>query len=142
MNNRVVPICVFLLAAFTSAASIAHHSVPVNFDTSGSLEVTGTITEIRWVNPHSQIFLDVVNESGEVEPWLVEMNAINTIQRLSRQLDLNVEEFIVGEPLTVVGWPGRNSNAVYFRKAILASGKEVIWESRLDPDLQKVETFD
>lgn len=134
----------FLLTSALLLPSLAsgHHSVPVNFDTSGSLTITGTITETKWMNPHSQIYLSVAREDGTTEPWLVEMNAINTIQRLSRQLDMKVEEFVVGETLTVIGWPGRNQNAVYFRKAILQNGKEIIWESRLDPDLQRVETFD
>ena len=141
MNNIFRIVCLMVLFSLSSA-SWAHHSVPVNFDTSDTITVTGTITAAKWINPHSQIYLEVVNDKGDLENWLVEMNALNTIQRMSRQLNMNIEEFIVGEQLTVIGWRGRNMNAVYFRKAILASGKEVVWESRLDPDLIRVETFD
>jgi hypothetical protein len=128
----------FILLA---GAGHAHHSVPVNFDTSKNITVAGIITEVKWINPHSHIALAVTNEEGVVENWLVEMNAVNTIRRLAAQLNLDMNEFVVGDPLTVSGWPGRNANAVYFRRATLASGKEVIWESRLDPDLTRLEDF-
>ena len=138
MKAFVLFVSLCLLAPF----SLAHHSVPVNFDTSDTITVSGVITHAKWINPHSQIYLDVTNEDGSITPWLVEMNALNTIQRLGRQLDMYPEEFVVGDELTVIGWRGRNMNAVYFRKATLANGKEIIWESRLDPDLTRVETFD
>ncbi len=138
MKAFVLFVSLCLLAPF----SLAHHSVPVNFDTSDTITVSGVITQAKWINPHSQIYLDVTNEDGSITPWLVEMNALNTIKRLSRQLDMHPEDFVVGDELTVIGWRGRNMNAVYFRKATLANGKEIIWESRLDPDLTRVETFD
>lgn len=138
MKAFVLFVSLCLLAPF----SLAHHSVPVNFDTSDTITVSGVITQAKWINPHSQIYLDVTNEDGSITPWLVEMNALNTIKRLSRQLDMHPEDFVVGDELTVIGWRGRNMNAVYFRKATLANGKEIIWESRLDPDLTRIETFD
>lgn len=133
---------ILLLCLSFSLPTLAHHSVPVNFDTSDTITVTGTITQTKWINPHSQIIIEITGEDGSKTPWLVEMNALNTIRRLSRQLDMHPEDFVIGEELTVIGWRGRNQNAVYFRKAILENGKEIIWESRLDPDLIRVETFD
>lgn len=135
----------FTLLAFaflfaTSLAS-AHHSVPVNFDTSDTISISGTIVQTKWTNPHSQIVLEVATQNGETEIWLVEMNALNTINRMARQLDMATSDFVIGDPLTVIGWRGRNDRAIYFRKAVLSNGKEVVWETRLDPDLINLEEF-
>ncbi len=120
-------------------AGDAHHSVPVNHDMTKDIEVTGVIVKTKWVNPHSVITLEVTNDDGEKEDWLVVMNAHNTIRRLGKKLGWSVDEFVVGEVLTAGGWPGRNGNALYFRRATLASGKEIIWESRLDLSEQTLE---
>ncbi len=119
--------------------SDAHHSVPVNHDMTKDIEVTGVIVKTKWVNPHSVITLEVTNDDGEVENWLVVMNAHNTIRRLGKKLGWSVDEFVVGETLTAGGWPGRDGNALYFRRATLASGKKIIWESRLDLSEQTLE---
>jgi len=128
-----------LLAIFPLVGN-AHHSVPVNFDMKSDIEVHGVIVKTKWVNPHSQVTLEITDEAGEKKIWLVEMNALNTIRRLGKRLGWSIDDFVVGEEITVGGWPGRRNNSVYFRRATLASGKEIIWESRLDPNLQTLET--
>ena len=118
----------------------SHHSVPVNFDMKLDVKVHGLIMKTKWVNPHSQITLEITDEAGDKKTWLVEMNALNTIRRLGKRLGWSTDDFVVGEDITVGGWPSRHNNSVYFRRATLASGKEIIWESRLDPNLQTLET--
>ena len=117
----------------------SHHSVPVNFDMNSYVEVRGVIVKTKWVNPHSQISLEVTDGAGQRETWLVEMNALNTIRRFGKKLGWSTEDFVVGEEIEVGGWPSRHNSSVYFRRATLSSGKEIIWESRLDPNLQKLE---
>jgi hypothetical protein len=119
-------------------AALAHHSVPVNFDMNSDIEVTGVIKKTKWVNPHSQITLEVTAEDGSTVTWLVEMNALNTIRRLGRKLGWSTDDFVTGETITVGGWQSRQNNSVYFRRATLQSGKEIVWESRLDPNLQRL----
>lgn len=128
-----------LLALLGVGAAQAHHSVPVNFDTSGSVTITGTLVAVKWVNPHSQMQVEVTNDAGETELWLVEMNAKNTINRIGKRMGFEFDDFVVGEQITVQGWPGRHERAVYFRRCTLASGKEIVWQSRLDPNLTRVE---
>ncbi len=143
MGNKVKQCVRLIVASFfltvMSSTGMSHHSVPVNFDMNSDTEVRGVIVKTKWVNPHSRIALGVANEAGEKETWLVEMNALNTIRRLGKKLGWSTEDFVVGEEIRVSGWPGRHNNSVYFRRATLASGKEIIWESRLDPNLQKLE---
>lgn len=140
MKNKLLALSsAVLLAAFPLSGN-SHHSVPVNFDMKSDIEVKGVIKKTKWVNPHSQITLKITNEAGEKQIILVEMNARNTIQRLGRKLGWSTDDFVVGEEITVGGWPSRHNDSVYFRRATLASGKEIIWESRIDPNLQTLET--
>jgi len=135
LNSRLI----LLIVLAMPASAIAHHSVPVNFDTRGSNTITGVLVATKWVNPHSQLQVEVTTEDGKKELWLIEMNAKNTINRLGKKMDFRFDDFVIGEIITVQGWPGRHDRSIYFRSCILASGKEIIWQSRLDPDLTNVD---
>lgn len=108
------------VAAFLvmGAAIPAHHSVPVNFDQSREITISGVITEIRWINPHSRFRLDVKQQDGSVLEWLVEMGAINTMKRAG----FPTERFVVGDPVTIIGNPGRRDRVVLLRTAVLQDG--------------------
>jgi len=106
-----------LLAIATPAA--AHHSVPVNFDQSKEITVTGVLTEIKWINPHSRFRLDVKSDDGMTVEWLVEMGAINTMKRAG----FDIDKFTIGDSLTIIGWPGRGRDrSMLLRTAVLKDG--------------------
>ena len=102
------------------AASIrAHHSVPVNFDQSKEVTISGVLTEIKWVNPHSRFRLNVMGDDGMTVEWLVEMGAINTMKRAG----FDTERFNIGDMLTIIGWPGRGRDrTMLLRTAVLKDG--------------------
>jgi hypothetical protein len=65
--------CVALgLLSFTTVTTSAHHSVAGQFDSSKRLELSGTISEVDWINPHVYIHLDVKDEKGAVTAWRLE----------------------------------------------------------------------
>ena len=123
-----------VLAAALALPAAAHHSVPVNFDMDDIISVRGTITETTWVNPHSRLVLNVAKESGDSENWLVEMNAVNTMQRKHFPFD----EFEVGDEVEIIGFRGKHDRSIYFQRALLDSGIEVIWTSSLEITEQKI----
>ena len=61
-------------AAFESVVLpvFAHHSFGVAFDVTKPVTVTGVITVIEWMNPHSHVFMDVKDKSGKVAKWKFE----------------------------------------------------------------------
>lgn len=63
-----------VLAAFTVVAggASAHHSVAGQFDNSKRTKITGTISKIDWINPHTYIYLDVKDGQGNVTTWRLE----------------------------------------------------------------------
>ncbi len=63
-----------------SAAVYAHHAEVV-YDHTRTIELTGTVTEFRWTNPHASIHFNVKNEQGQVEEWIAEMGPIGGLLR-------------------------------------------------------------
>ena len=63
---------VLALLSLATVTASAHHSVAGQFDSSKRLQLTGTISEVDWINPHVYIHLDVKDEKGAVTPWRLE----------------------------------------------------------------------
>ena len=105
-----------------AADAFAHHSVPVNFDTSRDISVAGVLTEIKWLNPHSHFRMDVTGDDGSTVEWLVEMGAINTMRRAGFETD----RFTLGQLVTITGWPGRRDRVVYLNRALIEDGTELL----------------
>jgi len=105
---------VALLVVAAGAGPHAHHSVPVNFDQSKEVTITGVITEIKWVNPHSHWRVDVTGSDGHPVEWLIEFGAVNTMKRAG----FPMERFKFGDHVEVTGYPGRRDRAVLLRQVV------------------------
>jgi hypothetical protein len=112
---------VFLLAILSAAPlSYAHHGTNSQFDQSQSLEVSGVITELRFVNPHSYVYFDVTNESGGVEKWRCEMRAATVLKRSGWSEDM----FKPGTRIYIEGAPARReAHGCYVERLRLDDGE-------------------
>ena len=109
-----------LLAALLACAPImlhAHHSVALNF-TDEEITLRGTITSLRWVNPHCTFVLQVENESGETEEWLVELLARIALERQGFDFD-SLQEGMVIE---LTGRLGYREDTLRFVEAVRPDG--------------------
>ena len=66
---RTVAIAV-LMTAWASMAS-AHHGI-INFDMNREVDVSGVVTRLAFVNPHSWLHVDVTGPDGRVTAWKCE----------------------------------------------------------------------
>jgi Family of unknown function (DUF6152) len=67
-----------LLAA---GAAVAHHSTAM-FDMQKTVTITGTVTQFDWTNPHTFIFMEVMNTAtGTSESWSIEGMSPNYLSR-------------------------------------------------------------
>ena len=66
---KAVCVPAFVIFALVSAVAplSAHHSWPVSFDR--LVTVKGTVTEIKWANPHPMMTLEVQTSDGRTEKW-------------------------------------------------------------------------
>jgi len=81
MAFRLCASAVLILAALVTTPSHAHHSSAPHFDRSKPIEISGVVTRFRFVNPHAYLYLDVMDENGEVSSWNCEMGAASTLRR-------------------------------------------------------------
>ena len=108
--------CLLLALAVTRAA--AHHSTAAIYDSSQTIEVSGTVEAISWRNPHGQLTVRAVD--GTV--WEAEMPAIVILRILGIRQDL----IAVGDRVTVAGPPARRRpDEMLARNILLASGYEL-----------------
>src|SRR5262245_41173365 len=70
------------IVSFASATTqaLAHHGI-VNFDLNKDIEITGVVTDLAFVNPHSWLYLSVTSADGTVTPWRCEMRAATVLRR-------------------------------------------------------------
>jgi hypothetical protein len=59
----------------------AHHAFAAVFDKDVPVELSGTVTQVEWMNPHVWFYIDVKNDSGETENWGLEMGSPNSLVR-------------------------------------------------------------
>ncbi len=115
----MIPRSLFVLvAAGSSVALQAHHSVPVNFDNSREVMIEGVLTDVAWRNPHSHFRLEVTSADGSTVEWLVEMGSANAMRRAGYPF----ERFVIGDELAIVGWPGRRGQTIFLLEAVLPDG--------------------
>ena len=67
--------------------AIAHHSFGAEYDANKPITLTGVITKVEWMNPHSYFFMDVKDANGAVENWKFEGFPPNVLYRTGWKRD-------------------------------------------------------
>ena len=65
----------------------AHHAFAAEFDVEKPVQVTGKVTKLDLVNPHSWLYVDVTEPDGKVTNWRFELGAPNALFRLGWKKD-------------------------------------------------------
>lgn len=91
-------------ATILARSAAAHHSDSLYFvdDRSadgGAIRIEGTISRVRWINPHSEFFVDVPNAAGGAPTtWAIETDSVNQL----RALGWDQNTLMVGAKVVVV----------------------------------------
>ena len=91
-----------------SAAVLAHHSVPGQFDMSKPVTLKGVITKIDWINPHIYVHLDVKDGSGTTSTWA--LATLPTAMMRRAGLTKETLQGKPGEEVTINAVPARDGS--------------------------------
>lgn len=115
IRRMILPAAVVLVCLGPGrSAPLAHHSFAAEFDSTKPVTLKGTVSMMRWVNPHSWLYIDVKDADGKMTNWACEFGLPQALYRRGwRPKDLPV-----GLEVTITGWrakdgtPTANANTV------------------------------
>ena len=102
--KRCIRACLAAAALLAATPLAAHHSLSAEYDQHKPLKLTGTVTSMRWSNPHAWIYVDVTGPDGKVVSWSLETAAANQLYRRGWRK----EDLVFGTLLVVEGYQARN----------------------------------
>jgi hypothetical protein len=105
MGHRILGV-LSLAASLAGAPVAAHHSFSAIFDANQPVTLTGTVTRVEWMNPHTWIYLDVKKDDDSVEAWAFEMGSPNRLMRSG----WNQDSLPAGRTVTIAGSRARDGS--------------------------------
>jgi hypothetical protein len=93
---------------------IAHHSFAAEYDADRPVTLTGSVTKMAWINPHSWIYIDVKKPDGSVDNWAVEAGPPGTLVRAG----FTKESLAAGTVIKVNGYRAKDG-------ALRANGRDI-----------------
>jgi hypothetical protein len=112
------------LAGGLATDALAHHSVSGQFDTAKTFDITGVVSRVDWVNPHTQLYVDVMQASGATLTYKLESLPV----AMMRKAGLSKSDLVGdGRPVTLKAHPARNGDALHGYLLILKlpDGREI-----------------
>ena len=118
-----------LLVVLHGATAQAHHSFAAEYDGKKPATFTGTVTKVKWTNPHVHFFLDVKDPSGTAAQWEFTMGAVNGLFRRGWTKEL----LKPGDTITVDGYLARDgSHLANARVVTLRDGRKMSGGTMVD----------
>src|SRR6187431_724280 len=108
----------------------AYHGRGQSFDMKNRVTLKGTVSQVKWQNPHVLIFIDVKDDSGKVVTWGFENSNVHTLATQG----YNRNTLKHGQEITAIVNPAVNGEPLgIIVKVILADGKEIMSRERGNP---------
>jgi hypothetical protein len=85
---------------------MAHHSAAAAYDATKRVEAQGTVTRVLVRNPHSWVFLESVDDTGQKIEWQIEMGGVPSMAWAKDALPLGAAVKVAGNPSRAAGSHG------------------------------------
>jgi Family of unknown function (DUF6152) len=102
-----------------SVPAIAHHSFAAEFDAAKPIKLTGSVTKVEWMNPHTYFYIDVKDEkTGQTTNWGLEMGSPNGLMRQGWTRN----SMKIGDVVTVEGSAAKDGSNIGNARSVTLSG--------------------
>ncbi len=120
--RRLSLIAVTILSVVAALPTWAHHAFAAEYDADKPFDLTGILTKVEWVNPHSWIYVDVTTAQGQVTSWQFEFGAPNALVRRG----LHKSDLAIGQEVHVKGYLAKSGLPVGNATSVtLADGRNL-----------------
>jgi hypothetical protein len=114
-------------------AADAHHSFSTEFDAGRPIALEGKVTKVELINPHSWIYVDVVDDQGNVSNWAIEGGSPNALVRRG----VTKASVPIGSQLVIEGYQARDGSHRAVGKTLkFADGRPLFFEGTKIPDAE------
>jgi len=82
MHAKMAVLITGIALVLSAGSAVAHHSFSAEFDAKKPFKMTGIVTKVEWMNPHTFFYIDVTDETTKkVTNWAMEMGSPNGLMR-------------------------------------------------------------
>lgn len=121
MNRWAIRLAALGGVALFGAELQAHHAVASVYDLNTEIVLEGTLTNLNFRNPHSNIHIAVANKDGTTTEWVLTTPSLQMLTRAGVTRD----SIKPGESLTVTILPARNGNPAGFIRRLELADRDV-----------------
>lgn len=100
MSFKFPKVLLLLAGLGLGSSGLTHHSVHGVFNPEAPFSVTGTVTDVDWVNPHVFLHVDVTDEDGNTASWQMETVPAGALRRAGITPEMLMAN---GQQVTVTG---------------------------------------
>src|SRR5438094_10278513 len=124
-SMKGILLTIFAAAIVVAASAIpvvAHHSFAAEFDSAKTVDFTGVVTKVEWMNPHVYFYVDVKDpQTGKITNWGCEMGSPNGLTRQG----WNRNTLRIGMMIRVEGSSAKDGSNVANARNVTVDGKKL-----------------
>jgi hypothetical protein len=131
-RKALVSGALLILGLLLAGPALAHHSVQAQFDIHKTFTVTGTVSKVEWINPHSYLTINVKDADGKNQKWAFELGGPGALRRagMSREDRGGLKP---GDEVTASGLAAKDgSSSGFLQELKLADGR--VFKFAADPN--------
>jgi hypothetical protein len=105
MKIKIAAIAATIVTGLVGVSQLnAHHAFAAEFDADAPVLLRGKVSKVQFINPHSWVHIDVENEDGSTQGWMVEGGTPNTLLRNG----INRNSLAIGTEVIVRGYQSKD----------------------------------
>lgn len=132
MRHGLVITTFAAIAALGTVSAVAHHSFAAEFDADLPVDLTGYVTKVEWLNPHTFFYIDVEDEDGNYNNWAIELGSPNGLMR--RGWTRNSLQ--LGDEVNIEGSRARDGSYKANARTVVLSNGERLFAGSSQPDVE------